>query len=130
VTDDVDEAAFERLVAVHRAELSPTASPPTGRSRGATPRGSSAARTPTSRSPSSSSGRARASWSSAAGTLWNDLLTAGLIDELHLMVGPVVRGGGAPAFGDGLESPLRLLDTRTWEGSGNVLVRYAASPAS
>jgi dihydrofolate reductase len=63
-------------------------------------------------------------------TLWNDLLSAGLVDELHLMVGPVVLGSGTPAFGDGLEAPLRLLDTRTWDGSGNVLVRYATAPAS
>jgi dihydrofolate reductase len=63
-------------------------------------------------------------------TLWNDLLTAGLVDELHLMVGSVVLGGGTPAFGKELATPLRLLDTRTWEGSDNVLVRYAAAQAS
>jgi dihydrofolate reductase len=56
-------------------------------------------------------------------TLWNDLLAAGLVDELHLMVGHVVLGGGTPAFGD-LTPSLRLLGTRTWEGSSNVLVRY------
>jgi hypothetical protein len=31
---------------------------------------------------------------------------------------------------DAQPSPsLRLIDTRTWDGSGNVLVRYAARPA-
>ena len=58
-------------------------------------------------------------------TLWNDLLTAGLVDELHLIVGAVVLGGGTAAFGTGQATPFRLLDTRTWEGSDNVLLRYA-----
>ncbi len=57
-------------------------------------------------------------------TLWNDLLAHGLVDELHLMIGPVVLGDGTPAFGGKDTVPLRLIDTRTWEGSGIVLVRY------
>jgi dihydrofolate reductase len=57
-------------------------------------------------------------------TLWSDLLANDLVDELHLMVGPVVLGGGTPIF-DGQPKPsLRLLECRTWHGSGNVLVRY------
>jgi dihydrofolate reductase len=58
-------------------------------------------------------------------TLWNDLLRAGLIDELHLMVGPVVLGGGTTAFAEGEVPALELVDTRRSEGSGNVLLRYA-----
>lgn len=60
-------------------------------------------------------------------TLWNDLLTAGLVDDLHLIVGPVVVGEGTPAFGSATAAPSRLLDTQTWEGSNNVLFQYAAA---
>jgi dihydrofolate reductase len=55
-------------------------------------------------------------------TLWNDLLAAGLVDEPHLMVGPVVLGKGAPAFGAGPVPPLRLVSTRRQDGSDNVLL--------
>jgi dihydrofolate reductase len=57
-------------------------------------------------------------------TLWNDLLANDLVDELHLMIGPVVLGSGTPAFDGDPAVSLRLVDTRTWDGSGNVLVRY------
>ena len=30
--------------------------------------------------------------------LWNDLLTAGLVDELHFMIGSAVLGDGVPMF--------------------------------
>jgi hypothetical protein len=51
-------------------------------------------------------------------------LVAGLIDELHLMVGATVLGGGTPTFSAGPIPPLRLVDTRRREGSDNLLVRY------
>jgi dihydrofolate reductase len=57
-------------------------------------------------------------------TLWNDLLAAGLVDELYLMLGPSVLGGGTPAFGTGEVPPLRLLDARRRDGSDNLLLRY------
>jgi dihydrofolate reductase len=74
-------------------------------------------------------------------TLWNDLLGSGLVDELHLMIGAVVLGGGTPIVGHhpmgsywvhqhlGKSAPggtavLRRLATSTFDGSDNVLVRY------
>lgn len=57
-------------------------------------------------------------------TLWNDLLVNDLVDELHLMIGPVILGAGTPLFAGQPPVSLRLIDTRTWGGSGNVLVRY------
>lgn len=59
--------------------------------------------------------------------LWSNLLAHGLVDELHLMVGPVVIGEGTPVFEGQPPVSLRLIDTRTWDGSDNVLVRYSSS---
>src|SRR3954468_18614383 len=58
-------------------------------------------------------------------TLWHDLVVAGLVDELHLVVGPTLLGTGTPAFPAGLASSLELIETRTFDGSGNVVLRYA-----
>jgi dihydrofolate reductase len=63
-------------------------------------------------------------------TLWNDLLARGLVDELHLMIGPVVLGAGTPTFENRPPVSLRLIDTRTWEGSALVLIRYAVEAAA
>ena len=57
-------------------------------------------------------------------TLWNDLLANDLVDELHLMIGPVVLGGGTPIFAGQPPVSLRLVDTRRWDSSVNLLVRY------
>jgi dihydrofolate reductase len=57
-------------------------------------------------------------------TLWNNLLAHGLVDELHLMVGSVILGAGTPIFDGQPAVSLRLIDTLTWDGSNNVLVRY------
>jgi dihydrofolate reductase len=59
-------------------------------------------------------------------TLWNDLLRAGLVDELHLMVGPRLVAGAAPLLtGLGVRRDLRLLGVRRWPGSDNVVLSYA-----
>ncbi|HSJ60547.1 MAG TPA: dihydrofolate reductase family protein [Jiangellaceae bacterium] len=61
-------------------------------------------------------------------TLWNDLLSAGLVDELHLMIGAGVLGDGTPIFDGKPASSLRLVGTRTWHGSSLLLAQYAALP--
>jgi dihydrofolate reductase len=57
--------------------------------------------------------------------LWNDLLAAGLVDELHFMIGAGVVGEGVRAFETRPPGSLRLLDTRNFDGSSLLLVRYA-----
>jgi len=57
-------------------------------------------------------------------TLWNDLLANDLVDELHLMIGPVVLGGGTPIFDGQPAVSLRLIDLRRWDDSENVLLQY------
>ena len=58
--------------------------------------------------------------------LWNGLLLAGLVDELHLMIGPAFLGDGVRVF-EGPRTGLRLLDARVLDGSQLILARYSAS---
>jgi dihydrofolate reductase len=44
--------------------------------------------------------------------LVQSLLALGLVDELHLMVFPLVLGAGKKLFADGAELPLELVETR------------------
>ena len=49
---------------------------------------------------------------------------AGLVDECHLFLAPVIVGGGKKALPDGVRVDLELLDERRF-GSGMVYLRYA-----
>ncbi len=51
---------------------------------------------------------------------------AGLVDECHLFLVPIVVGGGKPALPDGVRLELELLDERRF-GNGTVFLRYRAT---
>ena len=50
-------------------------------------------------------------------------IAAGLVDEYHLILVPVLVGGGKRAFPDGVRVDLELLDERSFAG-GAVYLRY------
>ena len=62
--------------------------------------------------------------------LWNELMRAGLVDELQLVTFPLIGGGGVSLFDARPPVALKLLETRAWHESGNVLMRWRVDPAS
>ena len=59
-------------------------------------------------------------------TLAGEAIRAGLVDELHLLVNPIVVGGGTPSLPDGVRWTLELLDERRF-ANGVVYLRYRTS---
>jgi len=58
-------------------------------------------------------------------TLAAEAIRAGLVDEYHLLVTPVVVGGGTPVFPEGVRAKLDIADERQFAG-GVVYLRYRA----
>ncbi|MGH3373904.1 MAG: dihydrofolate reductase family protein [Actinoallomurus sp.] len=59
--------------------------------------------------------------------LVQSLMALGLVDELQLMIDPVVAGGGKRLFGDdGALRPLRLADSQV-TSTGAIIATYAAA---
>lgn len=63
----------------------------------------------------------------ASDRLTASLLHSGLVDELRVMVNPVVLGTGRPLLLGAPRTALTLLDTRVF-ASGNVLLTYRPEP--
>jgi dihydrofolate reductase len=62
-------------------------------------------------------------WIVGGGNVASQFADAGLLDELHLTVVPVVLGEGKPLFDRGLPEPLQLAGTRAF-ATGMVELRY------
>jgi dihydrofolate reductase len=62
--------------------------------------------------------------------LWNDLMRAGLVDELQLVTFPLIGGGGVRLFDSRPPVALKLIGTRVWEESGHVLMRWRIDQAA
>ena len=61
------------------------------------------------------------------GELAGQAIGAGLVDELHLFVFPIVMGGGRRSLPDNIRAKLELLDEHRFT-NGVVHLRYRVSP--
>jgi dihydrofolate reductase len=66
---------------------------------------------------------ARSDISVGGAELAGEAIVAGLVDEYHLILVPVLVGGGKRAFPDGVRLDLELLDERRFAG-GAAYLRY------
>ena len=66
-------------------------------------------------------------WIVGGGPVASQFAEAGLLDEVHLTVVPVVLGAGKPLFEQGLPEPLQLTRARPY-ASGMVDLRYEVRP--
>jgi dihydrofolate reductase len=55
-----------------------------------------------------------------------DAFRAGLIDEIHLFIAPIIVGGGKQSLPDDVRLELELTDERRFEKSSVVYLRYVA----
>jgi dihydrofolate reductase len=65
---------------------------------------------------------------SGSGTLISSLLREGLLDELRLLVHPIVVGSGKRLFDDGEQIPLKLVGTKALQ-TGVVALHYEPADA-
>ncbi|MDT3680342.1 MAG: dihydrofolate reductase family protein [Burkholderiaceae bacterium] len=70
-------------------------------------------------------GAALLTWGS--GDMVRQLLAAGLVDELHLMIHPIVLGGGKRMFGDDAHPSAFTLAHLTQTPGGVLITRYVRS---
>jgi dihydrofolate reductase len=60
----------------------------------------------------------------AAGTMARQALEAGLLDEIRVMLTPVLLGGGTPFFESLNNAPVKLVGPDVIEGTGVIHLRY------